>query len=99
MVQSGSFRVMDGSVVRPGLRETRGGTAASGDLKAKAPAAAEGRGILKDQVTADDLIVQGSACVGAAVDVGDYRDAGRCQRLADCVGRTKGSAGVADIEM
>jgi hypothetical protein len=64
MVQSGSFRVVSGSVVRPDLRETRGGTAASGDLKAKAPAAAEGRGILKDQVTADDLIVQGSACVG-----------------------------------
>jgi hypothetical protein len=64
MVQSGSFRVVDGSVVRPDLRETRVGTAASGDPGAGTPATAEGRGILKDQVTADDLIVQGSACVG-----------------------------------
>jgi hypothetical protein len=69
MVQSGSFRVVDGSVVRADLRETRGGASGSGsggsgDPGGK-PAAAKAQGTVNlDQVIADDLIVQGSACVG-----------------------------------
>jgi len=52
-VQSGFFTVADGALVAPEAREER-----------KAPAKAASDLPVKDQVIADDLIVQGSACVG-----------------------------------
>jgi hypothetical protein len=64
MTQSGTFRVVDGAVVRADLRETQGRPSASGAGPAEAPPAAARGALNKDQVTADDLIVQGSACVG-----------------------------------
>jgi hypothetical protein len=56
MVQSGSFQVHEGTIIGPGLTEPRRGTAA----------ATSGIGVITaaDQVIADDLIVQGSTCVG-----------------------------------
>jgi hypothetical protein len=55
LVQSGTFRVADGSVVSPDAREPR-------QAAPKAPAA---KGLpLKDVVTPDDAIIQGSLCVG-----------------------------------
>jgi hypothetical protein len=55
-VQSGSFRVVDGAIVTPDVVET----------PAARPAPAKAGMTLseQDQVIADDLIVQGSACVG-----------------------------------
>jgi len=52
-VQSGFFTVADGALVAPEAREER-----------KAPAKAASDLPVKDQVIPDDLIVQGSACVG-----------------------------------
>jgi len=52
-VQSGFFTVAGGALVAPEAREER-----------KAPAKAASDLPVKDQVIADDLIVQGSACVG-----------------------------------
>ncbi len=58
LVQSGTFRVVDGSVVSPEAREAR-------QAAAKAPGAAAAKGLpVKDVVTADDAIIQGSLCVG-----------------------------------
>jgi len=56
MVQSGSFTVHEGSIVSPGLIEPRRNTAAQ----------TSGIGVITaaDQVIPDDLIVQGSTCVG-----------------------------------
>jgi hypothetical protein len=54
--QSGAFTIRDGAIVSPELREER----------RAAPAKAKGGTPLpvKDDVIADDLIVQGSACIG-----------------------------------
>jgi hypothetical protein len=54
--QSGAFTIRDGAIVSPELREER----------RAAPAKAKGGTPLpvKDQVIADDLIVQGSTCIG-----------------------------------
>jgi hypothetical protein len=54
MVQSGTFQVVNGAVVRSDVQEPKGGHG-SGPAKT---------GLLKDQVIPDDLIVQGSACIG-----------------------------------
>jgi len=56
MVQSGTFRVLNGTLVPGDQREGRPATTAAAD-KARG-------GVLKDQVIPDDLIVQGSACIG-----------------------------------
>ncbi len=56
LVQSGSFAVVNGSVVAADAREPR---SAAPPAKAAAPGLP-----VKDQVIADDLIVQGSACIG-----------------------------------
>jgi hypothetical protein len=56
LVQSGTFAVVNGSVVASDAREPR---SAAPPAKAVAPGLP-----VKDQVIADDLIVQGSACVG-----------------------------------
>ncbi len=53
LVQSGSFAVAGGALVAPEAREER-----------SAPAKAASDLPVKDQVIPDDLIVQGSACVG-----------------------------------
>jgi hypothetical protein len=53
LVQSGFFAVAGGALVAPDAREER-----------SAPAKAAADLPVKDQVIADDLIVQGSACVG-----------------------------------
>jgi hypothetical protein len=55
-VQSGSFAIVDGSFVGPGLREERGPQARPQKQMTNITD--------KDQVIPDDLIVQGSACVG-----------------------------------
>jgi len=55
LVQSGSFTVVGGAVVAPDATEPR---------PAPVKAAAKPALPVKDQVIADDLIVQGSACVG-----------------------------------
>jgi hypothetical protein len=57
LVQSGTFAVVNGAVVASGAREPR--AAAAPPAKAAAPGLP-----VKDQVIADDLIVQGSACIG-----------------------------------
>jgi hypothetical protein len=57
LVQSGSFAVTDGSVVAPDAKESR--SAAAPPAKAAAPGLP-----VKDNVIPDDLIVQGSACIG-----------------------------------
>jgi hypothetical protein len=61
LVQSGTFRVADGGIVSPDAREPR-------QTAPKAPGAAPAapaKGLpLKDVVTADDAIIQGSLCVG-----------------------------------
>jgi hypothetical protein len=56
LVQSGTFSVVNGAVVSPDTREP-------GPAAPPAKAAAPGLPV-KDQVIPDDLIVQGSACVG-----------------------------------
>ncbi|HKO57901.1 MAG TPA: tail fiber domain-containing protein [Thermoanaerobaculia bacterium] len=70
-VQSGAFVVVNGSIVNPDAEE---GSVGIGKIKAsataKSGAAGSGESIMKlipkanDQVIPDDLIVQGSACVG-----------------------------------
>jgi hypothetical protein len=79
LVQSGSFMILNGSLILPGATEERGGPrramAQPPAAPAAAPAASSGRVNYKvqrnhpaflmfDFVIADDLIVQGSACVG-----------------------------------
>jgi hypothetical protein len=68
MVQSGSFLVLNGTLVRPGERETRGTRGGGGDPGGKAGPAGSATSAPAiqnlDNVIADDLIVQGSACVG-----------------------------------
>jgi hypothetical protein len=57
LAQSGAFTVRDGSIVSPELKEDR--------PTAHRPAKAASPGLpLKDLVTADDEIIQGSLCVG-----------------------------------
>ncbi len=58
LVQSGSFQVSGGFITPPVEREERGGKPARGQAKGLTPNIAE------DQVIPDDLIVQGSTCVG-----------------------------------
>jgi hypothetical protein len=58
LVQSGTFRVAGGALVAPDASEPRAAA------PAKAAAGKPGGLPVKDQVIADDLIVQGSACVG-----------------------------------
>jgi hypothetical protein len=70
--QSGGFTVVGGAILNPDAAE--GGTTGIGKLKAagtaKSSASGSGESIMKlipkadDQVIPDDLIVQGSACVG-----------------------------------
>jgi hypothetical protein len=62
-VQSGSFQVVDGVIVPPG--DVEDGRSAK-QLRAPASAAAAGVEVVTaaDQVIPDDLIVQGSICVG-----------------------------------
>jgi hypothetical protein len=55
-VQSGSFAILNGSLIGPGLVEERGPKPRTEKQMTNVTA--------KDQVIADDLIVQGSACVG-----------------------------------
>jgi len=63
LVESGSFRVLEGRIVLPdGVETNSGGTHVS-----KRHALSQGNSSIPralDQVTADDLIVQGSLCVG-----------------------------------
>ncbi|HXO22534.1 MAG TPA: tail fiber domain-containing protein [Thermoanaerobaculia bacterium] len=57
-VQSGTFAVQGGAFVTPGLTEDR-------PRKPRAAAKSDGNHLsTRDQVIADDLIVQGSACIG-----------------------------------
>jgi len=59
LVQSGTFRVVAGALVAPDAVEPRP------EPPVKAAAAGKPTGLpVKDQVIADDLIVQGSACIG-----------------------------------
>ncbi|MGD9584009.1 MAG: tail fiber domain-containing protein [Lysobacterales bacterium] len=58
--QSGSFFILEGQLVDPALVESASGTAPAADSP-NTSAAPPG---LDDQVIPDDLIVQGSACVG-----------------------------------
>jgi hypothetical protein len=55
-VQSGSFSIVNGSLIGPGLVEERGPKPRTEKQMTNVTA--------KDQVIADDLIVQGSACIG-----------------------------------
>jgi hypothetical protein len=65
MVQSGTFRVAGGSLVPADQKETRAAATGTGDPGGQAKTAAKAGGIsYLDQVIADDLIVQGSACIG-----------------------------------
>jgi hypothetical protein len=68
MVQSGTFRVVNGALVPAEQKETRAAATGTGDPggdRSGAKTAAKAQGIANlDQVIADDLIVQGSACVG-----------------------------------
>jgi hypothetical protein len=59
LVQSGSFAVTNGAVVAPEAREPRMAAPARPAAKAAVPGLP-----VKDNVIADDLVVQGSACVG-----------------------------------
>lgn len=56
-VQAGSFRVLNGLIINPGAVERTKGTDDTGTPVTDADAG-------RDQVIADDLIVQGSICVG-----------------------------------
>lgn len=58
LTQSGSFSVANGAVLAQDLREDTGGKPATAQTKALTPT------IAADQVIPDDLIVQGSACIG-----------------------------------
>jgi hypothetical protein len=64
-VQSGSFSVKDGAVYFGGIEEpkTGGGSGVSTQSAGKKKNGGDGVGIL-DVVTPDDIIVQGSACIG-----------------------------------
>jgi hypothetical protein len=63
-VQSGSFVIADGSAVVAGETESRGG-ASSGSAQAGGSVSESSHAVTAaDQVIADDLIVQGSACIG-----------------------------------
>jgi len=67
VVQSGGFRILDGKVVAGGAAEppARGGRSGAGRSSfGPASLAAGDDFILVDQVIPDDLIVQGSACIG-----------------------------------
>ena len=78
LVQSGGFQVINGSVIVPGAFEERGGPSRAmvvPEQPAPAPVASSKRSgyrvqrhhprfLVFDQVIPDDLIVQGSACVG-----------------------------------
>lgn len=76
LVQSGSFQLLNGALVLPGAIEEKGGPAQAALIQQPAaPVASSGRTSYKvqrhhprffvfDQVIPDDLIVQGSACVG-----------------------------------
>lgn len=75
LVQSGSFSVVNGSVMVPGTVEESGSQPATkAAVQMRPPAAATAAfarmakrhhmALLPDQVIPDDLIVQGSACVG-----------------------------------
>ncbi len=70
MVQSGTFRVLNGALVPADQKEARPAASGTGDSggdpgkHAKTAAKAPGGISFLDQVIADDLIVQGSACVG-----------------------------------
>ena len=77
LLQSGGFQVLNGSIIVPGAVEERSGPARAmvNEQPAAAPVASSGRTKYKvqrhhprfmvfDQVIPDDLIVQGSACVG-----------------------------------
>jgi hypothetical protein len=59
LVQSGFFAVVGGAMVAPGRQEERAAAPARATAKSKSISLSE-----QDQVIADDLIVQGSACVG-----------------------------------
>src|SRR5205085_7584421 len=66
-VQSGAFMIMNGSFVSPDQQEPRGGVAASSTATTASATAGNPHGTpiqAKDQVIADDLIVQGSICGG-----------------------------------
>jgi len=65
MVQSGTFRVAGGALVPAEQKETRAAATGTGDPGGQAKTAAKAQGIANlDQVIPDDLIVQGSACIG-----------------------------------
>ncbi|HEX2254490.1 MAG TPA: hypothetical protein VHQ65_14570 [Thermoanaerobaculia bacterium] len=65
-VQSGSFRVIDGTIVAPGDAEEEEGRTVKQIRAAAGAAQVEGVEVVTaaDQVIPDDLIVQGSICVG-----------------------------------
>ncbi len=58
-VQSGSFSVKDGALVDPGVKEARQTATSPRPTTGNVPVIGE-----KDVVTADDMIIQGSLCVG-----------------------------------
>jgi hypothetical protein len=66
MVQSGTFRVANGTLVPAGQKEAHPAATGNGDSGGQAKTAAKSQGGISflDQVIADDLIVQGSACIG-----------------------------------
>ncbi len=63
-VQSGSFRILQGSVVAGAAEGRQDGAAAAPDGPQSAAKPALDNVTAADQVIPDDLIVQGSACVG-----------------------------------
>jgi hypothetical protein len=68
-IQSGTFTVINGSIVNPTLIEGTGATAAAASQPAQTTDSATtprqpGKVAPNDVVTADDIIVQGSACIG-----------------------------------
>ncbi|MBK5258914.1 MAG: hypothetical protein JJE51_04920 [Thermoanaerobaculia bacterium] len=72
VIQSGSFTVLNGSIVSPSLQESTGKPSVSAhpqsDTTSSGQASGNGRNpgdvTALDQVIPDDLIVQGSACIG-----------------------------------
>jgi hypothetical protein len=65
--QSGAFTILNGSIVSPDAHRVdpqRGRAAQHHDRRATRPQAAPRDAELEDQVIPDDLIVQGSTCVG-----------------------------------
>jgi hypothetical protein len=61
LAQSGSFLVRDGAIVAPDLREA---PAPQAPQSSKPTKPGSSSGLLKDVVTPDDSIIQGSLCVG-----------------------------------